>query len=147
MLDTLAGNTNRSVDRLTPTGIGRQETGSSHFQQLKTGLRWLSVAGPSRGRFFVPGSLPFSNNIAEYKALWWFLWLFHLTILLRLIKSTQRFPMPKVIQTLADDWENNPANARNWSSERKWIATAVVSVLDFFLRPHFTLLFLHWAVQ
>ena len=32
MLDTLAGNINRSVDRVTPTGIGWQETSSSHFQ-------------------------------------------------------------------------------------------------------------------
>jgi hypothetical protein len=36
------------------------------------------------------------------------------------------------IENSEDDWETDPANARNWSSGRKWIATAIVSALDYF---------------
>ena len=58
--------------------------------------------------------------------------------------------------SLEDDWENDPANPRNWSIGKKWVATAIVtaiafyillSSLFFFYRCHFTHLFLHWPVQ
>ena len=35
------------------------------------------------------------------------------------------------LENLDDDWENDPENARNWSSARKWKATASVSALVF----------------
>jgi len=31
------------------------------------------------------------------------------------------------IQDKNDSWEHNPANPRNWSPAKKWIATAIVS--------------------
>jgi hypothetical protein len=38
-----------------------------------------------------------------------------------------------IIQTLQDEWENDPANARNWSLKKKW--TAVFIVRSFLLLP------------
>jgi hypothetical protein len=32
----------------------------------------------------------------------------------------------KFEETLEDDWENNPENARNWSSRKKWTAVCIV---------------------
>ena len=57
-----------------------------------------------------------------------------------------------------DDWENDPANPRNWSIGKKWTATAIVSTIASYIllsslisffntRCQFTHLFLHWAVQ
>ena len=34
------------------------------------------------------------------------------------------------LENSEDDLVNYPANARNWSSGRKWMATVIVSVLD-----------------
>ncbi|THU97778.1 MFS general substrate transporter [Dendrothele bispora CBS 962.96] len=36
-----------------------------------------------------------------------------------------------VVDNVEDDWENDPLNARNWSSRRKWTAVAVVSAYTF----------------
>ena len=37
------------------------------------------------------------------------------------------------LENLDDDWEHDPENARNWSSGRKWQATASVSVLVLYI--------------
>lgn len=34
----------------------------------------------------------------------------------------------EAFENLEDDWENDPENARNWTSRRKWTAVAIVSV-------------------
>jgi len=33
----------------------------------------------------------------------------------------------KTLQNLDDEWEHDPANARNWSWKKKWTATAIVN--------------------
>jgi multidrug resistance protein len=35
------------------------------------------------------------------------------------------------LEAAQDDWEHDPINARNWSSRRKWAATAIVSLYTF----------------
>ncbi|KAF5381256.1 hypothetical protein D9615_008392 [Tricholomella constricta] len=40
-------------------------------------------------------------------------------------------PEKNLEKGLEDDWENDPANARNWSSGRKWTAAAIVSMYAF----------------
>jgi hypothetical protein len=35
----------------------------------------------------------------------------------------------KVEETLEDDWENDPANPRNWSMGQKWLCTAIVNAM------------------
>lgn len=34
----------------------------------------------------------------------------------------------EALENLEDDWQDDPANARNWPSRRKWIAVFVVSL-------------------
>lgn len=34
----------------------------------------------------------------------------------------------EVINDLQDDWEDDPANARNWSPRKKWICVTIVSI-------------------
>jgi hypothetical protein len=42
------------------------------------------------------------------------------------------------IQTLQDEWENDPANARNWSLKKKWTAVFIVrSFLLLLVRPEY----------
>ena len=31
--------------------------------------------------------------------------------------------------SLEDDWDNDPANPRNWSIGKKWLATAIVNTI------------------
>ncbi|KAE9388907.1 multidrug resistance protein 4 [Gymnopus androsaceus JB14] len=35
------------------------------------------------------------------------------------------------IENLQDDWEDDPANARNWSARKKWVCVAIVSLYTF----------------
>ncbi|TFK38130.1 multidrug resistance protein 4 [Crucibulum laeve] len=37
----------------------------------------------------------------------------------------------EAIENLEDDWENDPENARNWSSGKKWLAVCIVSFYTF----------------
>ncbi|KXN82226.1 hypothetical protein AN958_02917 [Leucoagaricus sp. SymC.cos] len=37
----------------------------------------------------------------------------------------------KVVEDLEEDWENDPANARNWSVGKKWTAVTIVSLYTF----------------
>ena len=36
----------------------------------------------------------------------------------------------KAAYNLEDDWENDPENARNWSTRKKWTAVCIVRRLD-----------------
>jgi len=38
----------------------------------------------------------------------------------------------KFEESLEDDWENDPENARNWSSRKKWTAVCIVRRLYLF---------------
>ena len=42
----------------------------------------------------------------------------------------------KFEKTLEDDWENDPENARNWSSRKKWTAVCIVRRPYPFVRSH-----------
>ncbi|KAE9404187.1 multidrug resistance protein 4 [Gymnopus androsaceus JB14] len=37
----------------------------------------------------------------------------------------------EVINDLQDDWEDDPANARNWSPRKKWICVTIISLYSF----------------
>ena len=48
------------------------------------------------------------------------------------LTNADRNAAEKVEETsssLEDDWENDPANPRNWSTERKWLCTAIVNAI------------------
>lgn len=41
-------------------------------------------------------------------------------------KSTLPDKIEKAVNNLEDDWENDPENARNWSTRKKWTAVYIV---------------------
>lgn len=71
--------------------------------------------------------------------------------------SSNKLKVEATLESLEDDWDKDPANPRNWSTRKKWVSTAVASILAslslvlqfifFIYRYHFTHWFLHWAVQ
>ncbi len=38
-------------------------------------------------------------------------------------------------ENIEDDWENDPENARNWSTVQKWTAVGIVRAYDLYLTP------------
>ena len=50
--------------------------------------------------------------------------------------ESDRNPAGKVAETsssLEDDWENDPANPRNWSIGKKWVVTAIVNAMTSYI--------------